>query len=260
MLLIVAMLTGLFASITVLKAIAAKLIVVVGLFLWMILRALWVRIDPPEGTEVEARQAPELFTMIDALRRQLGAPRFHHVLVTEGFNAGVVQSPRLGILGWHRNYLLIGLPLMKSLSVEQFKAVLAHEFGHLAKGHGRVSNWFYRQRLRWSRLMAVLEANESQGRFLFRPFLKRFAPYFNAFSFPLARANEYEADATSVRLTAAARRGSSPDQRERRRKVAERYWPDVHKQADDQPKPGFAPYLSMGHYVATELDEASTQV
>ena len=45
------------------------------------------------------------------------------------------------MFGWYRNYLLIGLPLAKALTVEQFKAVLAHEFGHLAKGHGAMSNW-----------------------------------------------------------------------------------------------------------------------
>jgi hypothetical protein len=66
-------------------------------------------------------------------------PRFHHVLVTDDFNAAVVQAPRLGLFGWYRNYLLIGLPLAKALTVEQFKAVLAHEF---AKRHRKpVSSW-----------------------------------------------------------------------------------------------------------------------
>ena len=49
--------------------------------------------------------------------------------------------------------------------------------------------------------MTELETTESKGSFLFKPFLDWFVPYFGAFSFPLARANEYEADAISVRLT-----------------------------------------------------------
>ncbi len=258
LLLIVALLLATLASVVVLKALAVKLVLVVGFFLWMILKALWVKIDPPAGTELRRAQAPELFAMIDGLRRTLRAPRFHHVLVTDDFNAAVVQSPRLGIFGWPRNYLLIGLPLMKSLTVEQFKAVLAHEFGHLAKGHGRMSNWIYRQRLRWSRLLAVLEANESKGSFLFKPFLNWFAPYFNAYSFPMARANEYEADATSARLTspqAAAEALTSVNVVGGY--LAERYWPQIHSQADEQPAPAFAPYLSMGEGVASELDETS---
>ena len=166
LLLIVALLVALVASVVVLQALAIKLILVVGFFLWMLLTALWVKIDRPTGTEIEAGQAPELFTTVEGLRRRLSAPRFHHTLITEDFNAGVVQSPRLGIFGWPRNYLLIGLPLIKALTVEQFKAVLAHEFGHLAKRHGKVSNWIYRQRLRWSRLLAVLDTTESRGSFL----------------------------------------------------------------------------------------------
>lgn len=201
--LIVAILAGLVASVFTLKALAVKLLIPVAIFLWMILKALWVRIEPPAGCEVHPEQAPELFALVDELRRHLRAPRFHHVLITDDFNAGVVQSPRLGIFGWPRNYLLIGLPLMKTLTAEQFKAVLAHEFGHLAKGHGRVSNWIYRQRLRWARLLSVLESSDSAGGFLFKPFLNWFAPYFNAYSFPMARSNEYEADATSARLTSA---------------------------------------------------------
>ncbi len=259
-LLLIALLIASLASIMVLKALAIKLIVVVGFFLWMLVKALWIRMPPPDGMPVSVVQAPKLFAMIAELRRQLGAPPFHVVLVTDEFNAGVVQAPRLGIFGWHRNYLLIGLPLMKSLTAEQFKAVLAHEFGHLAKGHGRLSNWLYRQRLRWSRLLATLDANRSKGGFLVKPFLNWFAPYFNAYSFPLARANEYEADATSVRLT------SSRAAAEALTSVSivgsylnERFWPQLHKQADEMPHPGFAPYSSMGHHVVTGLDGVSTK-
>jgi Zn-dependent protease with chaperone function len=260
LLLIIALMAVLLASIMVLKAFAVKLIILVGFFLWMIVKALWVKIDPPVGTEIKPREAPELFAMIDGLRRQLSAPRFHHVLITDDFNAGVVQSPRLGIFGWPRNYLLLGLPLMKTLTEEQFKAVLAHEFGHLAKGHGRVSNWIYRQRVRWGRLLAVLDATESKGSFLFKPFLTWFAPYFNAYSFPMARANEYEADATSARITSPqAAAAALTSVNVVGSYLAERYWPQIYKQADEQPQPGFAPYFGLGQGVATELDDVSVQ-
>ncbi|MBS0370944.1 MAG: M48 family metalloprotease [Proteobacteria bacterium] len=257
---IIAVLVGLCAYIMVLKAIGVKLIIIAGFFLWMVLKALWVKIEPPRGTPVDAAQAPELFAMVNGLRRQLGAPPFHHVLITDDFNAGVVQSPRLGVFGWSRNYLLLGLPLMKTLTPDQFKAVLAHEFGHLAKGHGRVSNWIYRQRLRWSRLLHALDADDSWGSLLFKPFLNWFAPFFSAYTFPMARANEYQADATAAKLT------SSRTAAEALTSVnvvgsflAEKYWPGIHRHADEHPQPSFAPYSGMGHGVSTELDEASAE-
>lgn len=248
------------ASILWLKALGVKLALVVGAFLWLIGKALWLRIEPPQGTGVTAREAPELFAMIEALRRDLRAPRFHHVLVTDEFNAGVAQAPRLGIFGWPRNYLLIGLPLLKALTAEQFKAVLAHEFGHLARGHGRVSNWIYRQRLRWGRLMELLDAAESKGGVLFKPFLRWYAPYFNAYSFPLARANEYEADATAARLTSpAAAAAALTGTNVVASYLSERYWPQVHRLADEQPQPGFMPYVGMAARMTQEVDEASSQ-
>jgi len=251
---------GLVASIYWFKAAGVKLAAVVGVFLWLVVKALWVRVEPPQGREVAVQEAPGLFSLIEGLRRALGAPRFHHVLVTDDFNAGVVQSPRLGIFGWPRNYLLLGLPLMKSLGVEQFRAVLAHEFGHLARGHGRMSNWLYRQRLRWSRLMQALEEVQSGGTFLFKPFLNWFAPYFNAYSFPLARANEYEADATSVRLTSRqAAAEALTGTRLIGRYLHERYWPGIYRRADESPSPAFAPFHGMGRGVSADLDAASRE-
>lgn len=257
--LIAALFFGALASIAVLKAVGVKLAIVIGVFLWMVLRALWIKMPLPEGRSIAESDAPELFAMIDELQGRLRAPRFHDVLVTNDFNAGVVQVPRLGIAGGHRNYLLIGLPLLKSLTVEQVKAVLAHEFGHLARGHGRLSNWIYRQRLRWMRLIAALDASASSGKVLFGPFLKWYAPYFNAYSFPLARANEYEADATSVRLTSpAAAAQALTSVNVIGSYLAERYWPQIHKQANDL-RPNFAPYAELTGRVAAELDEASAQ-
>lgn len=260
LLLVIALLAGLVASVTTFRALAVKLILVVGVFLWMVVKALWVKIDPPSGLALDAGQAPELFAMIEELRRRLGAPRFHHVLITDDFNAAVTQSPRLGLFGWDRNYLLLGLPLLQSLTAEQFKAVLAHEFGHLAKGHGRMTHWIYRQRRRWSRLLEVLEESESKGSFLFKPFLHWFTPYFGAYSFPLARADEYEADAISARLSSPRAAAEALTQVDVVGSyLAERYWPDVQRQADEHPQPAFAPFGSLGLRVAAELDEASAR-
>ena len=53
------------------------------------------------------------------------------------FNAGVREVPRLGLLGWPRTYLEIGLPLSMAVAQEEIRAILAHEFAHLSARHGR---------------------------------------------------------------------------------------------------------------------------
>ena len=108
--------------------------------------------------------------------------------------------------------------------------------------------------------MGLLESNNSKGSFLFTPFLNWYAPYFNAYSFPLARANEYEADATSARLTSprtAAEALTNVDVVGSY--IGERYWPQIYQQADDLPQPSVGPFAIMGERFARELDAASSQ-
>ncbi len=172
-----------------------------GFLGFMVLRALWVRVPPPEGLEVTRASAPGLADTIEEVRQLLDAPGFHHTLLTDDLNAAVVQVPRLGILGWQRNYLCVGLPLLEALTLEQFRAVLAHEFGHLSGNHARFGSWIYRVRQTWARLLAQLEASENLlGRMVVTPFLKWYTPYFNAYSFVLARKHEYEADRRAAEL------------------------------------------------------------
>jgi Zn-dependent protease with chaperone function len=116
------------------------------LIIWVIVQSLWVTFPKPEGQPLSRQQVPQLFDLVDELTTSLQAPRFHKILLNEEFNAAVIQVPRLGIFGWQENYLLLGLPLMQALSLEQFKAVLAHELGHLSGNHSRFAAWIYRIR------------------------------------------------------------------------------------------------------------------
>lgn len=108
------------------------------------------------------------------------------------------QVPRLGIFGWQQNYLIIGLPLMRSLTTEQFRAVLAHEFGHLSGNHGRFAGWIYRLRQTWVQLLVSLAHSGHRGVYVFLWFFQWYAPYFAAYSFALARLDEYQADKASA--------------------------------------------------------------
>ena len=239
-----------------------KAIGIVATLLYVVLRCLWVRIEAPEGIEISVHQAPQLFAMINRMRSKLRAPHFAHVLITEEHNAAIVQLPRLGILGLPCNYLLIGMPLLKSLTCKQFEAVLAHELAHLAKGHGTVSHSIYRKRLRWSSLMTVLEGSESKGRFLFMPFLNWFVPYFSALSFPFARANEYEADAISgaAHFLSRATAEALTNIEVVGGYLSDFYWPVIDAEFGEKPKPSREPYSEMSDAFATRLDRATGQI
>jgi Zn-dependent protease with chaperone function len=252
-LVLLAMCAIVIASMVYLKAIAVKLLFLVGGPLVLVLRSMWVRLEIPAGERLTRQRVPQLFQILDELRRRLRTPPLHNVLLTPDFNAGVMQVPRLGLFGWHRSYLFIGLPLMKSLTVEQFQAVLAHELGHLSRGHARAGNWIYRLRLIWQRLEAAFPETSHWGSAPIRAFFRWYIPRFGATSFPLARANEYEADAAAIKLTSARSAaqaltavsivGSY---------LSEKYWPKIHSAARELPQPAFAPY---SEFIATAIHD-----
>lgn len=171
-----------------------------GALVVLIGRALRVRIDPPAEPAVTASELPTLFRAIEEVGRAVGAPPLYSVHLCGDFNASVQQRPRFGVLGGTRNHLRIGLPLLQSLSKDQFLAVLAHEFGHLSGAHGKIGAWVYRVRRSWSVIANELARQEHWGSFLFLPFFRWYAPTYAAWSFVLARRQEVEADEHAARV------------------------------------------------------------
>lgn len=214
---------------------------------YLAVRALWVRFEKPEGRPLARAQFPELFAAVDDLRARAKAPALDAVLLTNDFNAAVVQHPRFGLLGGARNYLILGLPLMHALSPEEFKAVIAHEFGHLSGSHGRFGAWIYRLRAGWTRLLGALQENRHWGSKLFTHFFDWYAPLFSAYSFVQARQQEYEADRMSVEAVGATAAASAllrvnvQDDF-----LGEKFWPAILKRAETDPLPTMSPFAMLG--------------
>ena len=217
-----------------------------GIFL-AVLRGLWVKLQPPTGQVVKREEAPKLFALLDELRTALNCKPFHQVLIVNDINAAVFQVPRLGIFGWHRNYLMLGLPLMQILAPDEFKAVLAHEFAHSSRGHGSFGNWLYRIRRTWAQIFEQMAKRRTRfGGILFK-FLNWFWPIFNGHAFVLARANEYEADACSVRLAGADAAASALIRtRTDAAFIQEKFWPGIFSRANLEIEPPANVVLELG--------------
>jgi len=94
--------------------------------------------------EITREQQPRLFEFLDKLAAETKAPRPHKVFLSDEVNACVFYD--LSILDFlfpRRKNLEIGLGLVNSLSLIEFKAVLAHEFGHFAQSTMAVGRWVY---------------------------------------------------------------------------------------------------------------------
>lgn len=228
------------------------LLLLAGANLWLTIRALFVRHAPPDGLVLAQADAPALFAMVEEVRRAVDGPVIHELRLSEDFNAGIVQLPRLGPLGWYRNYLFVGLPLLQALPADEMKAVIAHEFGHLVNADGKLSTWVYRVRQTWVQLADALSYS-SWARLLQR-FFRWYGPWFNAMSFGLARQTEYAADAVSARVTDAPTAAATLVRVDLSGRRYDRdYWAGVHAAAvapdADRLTPfaGAAPFLAEPH-------------
>ena len=176
------------------------------LFIPFLVKALFVRIPKPEGHYLVGEQKQVALDFIAPICRAASGPKIHHIVVTDELNAAVQQIPKFGFFGPNTNYLILGVSLLSLMSKREVEAVVAHEFGHLSKTHGRLGAWTYRLRETLSR--AVVAAQEKAGakanNWGFK-FFYWFYPKFDELTFALRRAQEYEADrlATAVAGTQA---------------------------------------------------------
>lgn len=237
-----------------------KIMLVLGCvsLLFSLLRALWMRPAAPQGLPITAKEAPRLFELIEKLRKRVGAPRPERVLIDGELNAAVVQRPRLGLLGWHRNELILGLPLMMGLSPRQLGAVIAHEFGHLRGAHGKLGMWVYRTRRSWFMLAQARERARIGGNvadLALAFFFRHFFPRFNARAFVLSRQQEYEADRAAHEIVGPRHAAEGLQAIEvQARFLQEEFWPQVYRSATTQPSPaGQQPYAALRHAMPASL-------
>ena len=239
---------------------AAKLFVAVLVLVIVVLRAFWIRIPAPPGRPLTQNQAPRLFGFIDQVIKSTGAPRLSAVVLTPDLNAAIQQRPRFGPFLGYRNYLVIGLPLLEALSVDEIRAVLAHECGHLSGAHGKAISWVYRVRMTWTIIAGGLEASDHWGRRLFVPFFKWYAPRFLAYSYVMAREQEYAADAVAAKVTSPAISGAALVRVElTNRWLGERFWPSMLKGPQSSPAPNVAPFAAIGPQLALGFAEPDAQ-
>jgi Zn-dependent protease with chaperone function len=233
---------------------AIKLAIPLLALIGAVLRAMWVTMPEPEGVLVKRSDAPQLFATLEEIGKRLRSPRPHTVLLTFDFNAGVTHRPRLGIFGWPKRYLILGYPLMQALTPEQFRAVIAHEFGHLSGNHGRFAGWIYRIRQTWNQLLQNLQQSRRWGSAIFIEFSQWYAPLFNAYSFVLARAHEYEADRAAAEVTSRQAMAESLIATEvRSRFLIKSFWPAFWKQTGEQREPPADAVATAGRQVTQSL-------
>lgn len=100
--------------------------------------------DPSMMIEIQRKDQPRLFSFIDQICEDTGAPEPHKIFLTPEVNAAVFyHESLLSLVRKTPKNLLIGLGLVNRLNLSEFKAVLAHEFGHFSQNSMKLGTYVY---------------------------------------------------------------------------------------------------------------------
>lgn len=208
-----------------------------------LLAVLCLAAPEASGVRVTRDVVPDFYKLLDGIARRMGACRVDQVWVTGDMNAMVMQRPRWGCVGRIETHLVIGLPLVHSVSRSQLAAVLAHEFAHLAvqrKGVGKLGAhlraWWLRVLDALCEILPALEGLANRGlRRFYRDMLR------------LSRIEEFEADAIAAHYVGAGLLGETlVEVSLKERFLRQDYWPKVMAQSAVRARPSIRPYREMG--------------
>lgn len=159
-----------------------------------------VKLGPPEGVVLRPGEAAQLRALVNHVADQVHAKRVDQIVIDADFNAGVSEPLSSLLLRRSRSGLIIGLPLLLKLDVNQLAAVLAHEFAHIQRMHFGLGIWAYRLNRIWHTLAERSRGSTLGRRPLLSIFAKWYGPRLNRVTLPHRRIHEYEADRQSVDL------------------------------------------------------------
>jgi heat shock protein HtpX len=169
-------------------------VVAAGSVLWAIVPRP-DRFEPP-GPRVHKMEEPELFAALEEVAQKTGQEMPAEVYLVNDVNAFVTS--RGGIMGFGSHRVMgLGLPLMQAVSVQEFKAILAHEFGHYHGGDVALGPWIYKTRAAIGRTINQLDEHILQFIFLW------YGKLFLRVTHAVSRNQEFVADEVAAQAAGA---------------------------------------------------------
>src|SRR5262245_14286177 len=190
----------------------------------------------PPGPALARGEEPELFGAIDEVAAATGQAPPEDVYLMNDVNAFVSQ--RGGIMGFgSRRVMALGLPLMQALTIDELKAVLAHEFGHFHSGDVALGPWIHKTRAALIRTVERLHQNVLQKIFI------AYGNFFLRVTHDVSRQQEFIADQVAARAAGPGAMMSSLRKTVAAGFAYQNYW---HSELQPVIAAGFIPPLTDG--------------
>jgi hypothetical protein len=222
-----------------------------GYLTWSGLLALRPSTQAVPGQKLTPQDVPTLFHLLDRVAKKVGVALPESVVLDGQAKTQVLWHARLGALGGHQHTLVLGLPALLALDIQQFGAIVGRELARLGGTGDHWGAWLQGMRRTWARLaqslsMAAIPVRHSAVGY----FLRYVFPWFNARALVLARHQSYAADHVMCCLGGSYSAMHAMVRLEvQEQYLAQSFWPEVLARASHAPTPHVFPFRAMAKRV-----------
>jgi len=163
-------------------------------------RITQIRLKTPVGLTLAEDKAPELFKLVQQHRSYFKRPEIHRLVITANYELDIVKTPMWALPVWSTNTMIIGLPVLQSLSPKQFECVVARRIGQFSKRYNPMTNWLYQLREIWQQYRISYSTQKGFGIEPMKWFFAVYAPLYTMVSRYAARLDELNADTYAMEL------------------------------------------------------------
>lgn len=177
------------------------LVSLAGVCTYLCLCIYRLKFPPVRGLPLTREMAPGLFDSIKEVRAHFGRPTIEHVVITDQFEIRIESIPKSGVPFRFSNTLVIGLPLLQSLTPDELRCELSRCIGQHSGIIPRMTFFITRSCLLWNQYSDALK---NSGNRLLRVLMFYMASYSRLValvSIPAQRLEEFVADSCAMDYT-----------------------------------------------------------
>jgi len=163
-------------------------------------RITQIKPKTPVGLTLSEDKAPELFKLVQQHHTYFKRPEIHRIAITANYELDIIKTPMWALPVWSTNTMVIGLPVLQSLSKEQFECVIARRIGQFSKRYNPLTNWLYQLRAIWQQYRVIYRKQKGFGFEPLKWYFAAYAPFYTMVSLHAARMDELNADTYAMEL------------------------------------------------------------
>ena len=162
-----------------------------GAFTWAIYK---LKFSLPTGLDVTQEKFPHLYKLIEELRNEFGKPKIDRIILRDKYEIRVIKTPHTHIPFLNTRTLIIGLPVLQTMSPLYFRALLARRIGQLSTQHTPVTTRLYFLSDTWVQFNSSCKHSKSRIAKVLSYFFQLYSPLYQTLLMPLLQNEELEAD------------------------------------------------------------------